>query len=492
MNEHSVLYVVESMVVLKSMLPAMLETRRQNISVDVYVYDFGEEHHYYHLLKDVADYIAGLGFDVFRVMPEDRIYDAVYSAYPGHYQELTAKNQIKYHIRFTYHLAGAHIPIAVYSQGLYNYYDFIVCLGEPDAKIMSGHAKTVSIGNIKLSDYKRTRVKPEGKKTVLYLPTWGADNRVSSVNSGVIEKLIELQCKYRIIAKMHSAMQHFEHQHMYRELFGVLDNIYDTNTPIADLLNEADVVLSDISSVAFDAVAGDVPLALFGLGDPIYLDGKLCLHQQLVRDDIIPGTNDLNELETVIEKALTPEYFAKAQKLKKELFLYEGRECVNAFMRFQSDLFEDRVDPWYIATRRAIRENYIKECLETQGKMDTATQELAQKKTELSQTQEVLTQTQGAMNQALSELAQTQDERDITLRELTRTRRELDQTRGDLAKTREELDGAWRERANAQEELTILQDGYAQLASQITAIENTKVWRYTKSFRKLYGLMVRK
>lgn len=449
MDKHCVLYIVESRVVLKAMLPAMLETRQKNIPVDVFVFDFGAAHPYYGLFEEAAAYLSDLGFNVLRTMPVNNEYDIAYSAYPGCCEELMEKNRIKYNVRFRYNLGAGNVPAASYSQALFNFYDFVICLGAPEAHILSGHAKTVCIGNIKLADYKRTRLLPEGKKTLLYLPTWGADNRVSSVKIDVIKKLVELQSRYRVIAKMHNAMQQFEHQQAYRELFAMLDNVYDTNTPITDLLNEADVVLSDLSGVGYDAVAGDVPLVLFGLGDPVYLGGKLCLHQQLVQDDIIPGTNDLNELETMIEKALTPEYFAKEQKLKKELFPYEGRACVDAFMLFQNDLFEDRVDQWYLATRRAIRENYIKERQQTQEKMDSLTRDMAQAKAELFETHATLIRTQGELIQLQEQLTQIK------------------------------------------EEAGTLESDCNRLTDKIKAMENSRAWKFSKVLRKLFRLIFR-
>jgi CDP-glycerol glycerophosphotransferase (TagB/SpsB family) len=209
---------------------------------------------------------------------------------------------------------------------------------------------------------------PTGKKTILYLPTWGNNKEsMSSISVDVVNKLLELKKRYFVTIKTHNITSFAKNEEVRRKLFDEFDTVYDASIPIADILDDADVVLSDLSSAAFDAVAGNVPLALFGLGEPIYLGGKLCLHQQLVIDDIIPGTDNPNELEIIIEKALTHEYFIKQQKLKSEMFKYEGQACLKAFMEFQNALLEDHVDLWYIATRRAIREyrhHTIKEAYE--------------------------------------------------------------------------------------------------------------------------------
>jgi CDP-glycerol glycerophosphotransferase (TagB/SpsB family) len=385
MSRHRVLFLPGVMPILNAMLPAVHEMVKRNIAIDFHVHDFGALHELSEFYDEVSEYLRDMGFNVSRTVPENMKYDIVYSAYPGNHQEIAQMNQVKYYVRYSYGVGGANIPFHCYAQNTSNYYDYTLCLSEPDAKIFSGHMKTTNVGNIKLADYKRTRITPDGKKTLLYLPTYNMSNRdvvykTSSITADTLDKLIELKSRYKITTKMHTFSPCFGNQH---DIFNEFDHIHDINTPVDELLNQADIVLSDLSSIAFDAIAGDVPLALIGLGDLVLYGDKLCLHQQLVKDDIVPGTNNADELEYVIEKALTPEYFAKQQKLKKEMFPHEGRECLNAFMRFQDDLFNDRVDPWYIASRRAIRENYIKEQRETHeryaNEMETAIKTTADK-----------------------------------------------------------------------------------------------------------------
>jgi CDP-glycerol glycerophosphotransferase (TagB/SpsB family) len=365
MNEHRVLYALAAFTSARPMLPAMIETARQNIPMDIIFFDPEVSLSYSHTLEKGAKYFKDLGFTVLSEVPENRNYDVAYSTYPGYcYDKISKTNQIKYYVRFNYGVSGANVPINCSAQFIYNYYDFLLCLDEPDTGIFSGHAKSVNIGNIKLANYKRTRITPSGKKTLLYLPTWGSlekSGRAVSITEVLVRKLAEMQKEYCVVVKMHPLTSHREDQREHFDILSTLGNVLYPDTPTDELFDQADVVLSDFTSGAFDAIAADVPLALFGLGEPKYYGGKLCLHQQLVKDDIIPGTNDVNELEMIIEKALSPEYFAKQQVLKKEMFPFEGRQCLDVFMKFQDDLFNDRVDPWYIASRRAIRENYIKE-----------------------------------------------------------------------------------------------------------------------------------
>jgi CDP-glycerol glycerophosphotransferase (TagB/SpsB family) len=363
MGEHRVLFNMMSLVVAKAMLPAIREVQKHGIYVDIFSNTTANtEHKYINHFKEAADFGESMGFKVLRNVPENQKYDIMYSAYPSFYEDLTSLNQIKYHVRFNYGVGAANKPITYFRHGLTNYFDYFLSLSNLDDLIFSSCMKSCCIGNIKLADYKRTRMMLEGKKTVLYMPTWGGgEAKQSSANFDIFDKLIELKDKYNIIVKLHNSTTIFEEEKERFELFKSLDAGFDDRISMSKILNETDIILSDLSSVAFDAVAGDVPIALFGVGEPVYFGDKLCLHQQLVQDDIIPGTNDVNKLEFIIEKALLPEYAEKRQKLKKEMFPFEGQECLDAFMRFQDDLLKDRVDPWYIAARKVIREDHIQE-----------------------------------------------------------------------------------------------------------------------------------
>jgi CDP-glycerol glycerophosphotransferase (TagB/SpsB family) len=375
MNEHRVFIDLTSQNYFFMMLPIIRELERQKIAFDVFTPKPDDPASYPLEHENLAVHIESKGIPVLRRIPKNMEYDVAYSAYPDYFYELFQQNQIKYHVKFAYGHGGANKPLLFCNQAIYNFYDFVLTFGEPDTAIYSGHIMAIPIGNIKLADYRRSRSVPNGKKTVLYLPTYNAwGNAFSSINIDTINKLLKLQNKYNLATKMHIGTTYLDEEKTHRELLGQFNNIYDARTPIADILNDVDIVLSDLSSAAFDAIAGDVPLALFGLGGQVCYGGKLCLHQQLVKDDIVPGTNNIDELENIIEKALTQEYFAKQQKLKKEMFVYNGKECLDAFMHFQKRLFEDHVNPWYIATRKALRENYIKEQKEIQNKFNEMTQ----------------------------------------------------------------------------------------------------------------------
>jgi len=372
MRKYRILFMALSQTFLFGVMSAIQEVVQHDIDVDVFVpIETGLINPQFEC-DMIADSLKDMNLSIFRSIPENKNYDIVYSAYPPYYNDLLAQNRVKYHVRFSYGVAVANKP-QLHSQNIYNFYDYVLCLSIPNVMLFSGFAQSVCIGNIKLANYKRSRAVTGEKKTLLYIPTWNGVNTSSSVNADTVKKLLDLRYKYNVVAKMHPQTSFYHAEREKFELFKSFDTVYNVTTPIADILNDVDVVLSDLSGAAFDAIAGDVPLALFGLGEPVYYGGKLCLHQQLVKDDIIPGTNDINELESIIEKALTPGYFAKQQKLKKEIFPFEGQECLDAFMRFQNDLFEDRVDPWYIATRRAIRENYIREQKETQERFEAMT-----------------------------------------------------------------------------------------------------------------------
>ena len=357
MSEYNVIFIIEFMPVLHAMLPAMNEVKYSGVGCDVLVPPASKSHDYIYVSrKSLITLIENLGFTVLHDYPTGKKYDIVYSAYHLHANVLMQMNKVRYNVKFSYYGVGGGNKPNLLNPFYFNFYDFYLSLSNPDASIASGYINTYIIGNIKLAHYKRLRTTPISKTTILYLPTWSNDGEgLSSISDRTIKKLLSLQNKYNISTKMHAYTSSSMKSKEQRKLFEMFDIVYDVNTPICDILNEADVVLSDISSAGFDAVAGDVPLAFFGLGESIYYGGKLCLHQQLVEDDIVPGSNNVEEMELIIEKALSPEYFSKQQKLKKEIYPYEGLKCLEAFIDFQRLLLDNQVDPWYIASRKVIR-----------------------------------------------------------------------------------------------------------------------------------------
>ena len=358
-NKHRVLFFTRYPYVI-STLPAMHELKRLGIDFDVYVPKKGEEDdaHVSTLVK-TKSLLEREGIDVLPNLPVNMSYDVLYSAYPGLDNEITKFNQVKYRVKFCYYAGGANKPFFFRSPWNTYLYDFILCLCKPDEEIFSAHIKSFCIGNIKLSKYIRDRkINNSSKKTILYLPSWGnRGNSTSSVGNDIAKKLIGLQNKYNVCIKMHhnTATGLNKDEIERRKFFSGFANIYDETTPISEILNDVDLVISDLSSVAFDAIAGDVPLVLFGCGEPVIFGDKLCLHHQLISDDIVPGTDDPDELDDLIERGLMPEYFMKQQLLKKEIFPIEGQACLDAFVSFQDDLFNDRVSSWYMAARKTAR-----------------------------------------------------------------------------------------------------------------------------------------
>ena len=291
-------------------------------------------------------------------IPKNEYFDIVYSDYPEIMTIIAKENKIKYRVRINYFAGGGNKPRLFYDQKIYNPYDYVLCLSTIDAEILSGHVKTLVIGNLKLADYKRARIESDTKKTVLWLPTWGVDLKVNTnINADIANALIALRKRFIVVTKMHNNTAHNPIFTEQRKIFSSFDKVYDPDIPLVKIFNEADIVLSDTSSATFDAIAANIPVALYGLGSPIIYGGKLCHTQQLLIDEIIPGTENLNEIEMVIENALQFDYFQKQQKLKAEIFPLEGKKSLDAFFKFQDDLLLDNVDEWYIATRRAIRES---------------------------------------------------------------------------------------------------------------------------------------
>jgi UDP-N-acetylglucosamine 2-epimerase len=158
-----------------------------------------------------------------------------------------------------------------WAYGLGNaFFDLILCPGyysqEKLTKFYS--AKVVPVGEPKLDAlYQNGFLSEEAKeidlaldknkKTILYMPTWGA----LSSSKIVVPSLLKLLPNYNIIVKIHHITNMFSPEEMK-----YLDNnrfiIIKELVPVTDALKLADVVISDSSSSIFGAMVAGKGLVL--------------------------------------------------------------------------------------------------------------------------------------------------------------------------------------------------------------------------------------
>jgi hypothetical protein len=104
--------------------------------------------------------------------------------------------------------------------------------------------------------------KDPGKKTLLYLPTWGD----LSSTEAYLEHIVALSDEYNVFVKMHHNSDLIEsNRNAAQKAPGI--HFFGADDDIMALMSCADVVVTDYSGAIFDAIFCDIPLVLINTSD---------------------------------------------------------------------------------------------------------------------------------------------------------------------------------------------------------------------------------
>ncbi len=163
-------------------------------------------------------------------------------------------------------------------------YDLILAYGERDRNYFSLMTRSIAIGNPRMDNFflgKKNNTKEkissffkDRKKILVYAPTHGD---LSSYQE-MFEEIKKITEDYNVVFKPHYYSlredKDFIEKYKLTEGVMVLDDTWDT----IDVLASADVVLSDNSSVIFDAMQVDKPIILCDFLDNNFIDN---IHKNL-------------------------------------------------------------------------------------------------------------------------------------------------------------------------------------------------------------------
>ncbi|KGR76481.1 CDP-glycerol glycerophosphotransferase family protein [Ureibacillus sinduriensis] len=201
-------------------------------------------------------------------------FDALLAPYymPGF--QLLDKDLIK--IRGLYGYAKDSWNYAEWNKG----FDLVLSYGPYATKRLTAFAEVADIGHPRLTgNYLKTVIDINGnelsiekltdRKTLVYCPTW-AD--LSSLDI-FVENVVSLTKEFNVIVKLH----HGNVLSGNNEKWEALKNIdtlylYDEFTNLFDLLQFADIILSDYSGAIFDAMLFKKPIVLLDIIDENILD----------------------------------------------------------------------------------------------------------------------------------------------------------------------------------------------------------------------------
>lgn len=274
--------------------------------------------------------LSRLGYKVEQsVLPAQLPCDIELSPYP--YVDKRTPNiaNARRRVRFLYGLAKESWNFSLDNN---IYYDHVLTFGPYDTNVLSAYTSTYPVGNMKI--HARVKQTTAGRVRVLYLPTYGEGSSIEQM----IAPLRHLPNNFEIWVKLHHGTQFFEVERK-QMLEEVADKLFDHHDNLADLLNNADVVISDCSGAIFDTIASETPLVVFPVLRGQGLGGLPSLEERVLMHESITNMENADDLEIKIHHAICTQR-QKLVALRQEFFVSLGEDAVrraHGFLEFLLD-----------------------------------------------------------------------------------------------------------------------------------------------------------
>lgn len=339
-NKNNVAVVIQNLVQFYNIRKGIDLLLNSGINVDIYIPKFEDNDGFKEIYDNAYNQIKKLKYNIKRTSDKNRHYKILLECYEI---DNIIKINHDYRLRFRYGTLGTK-PNKTLKPEFYVQFDGVMVYSKEEADYLSAFCRTELIGNLKFQGFQK-KVNKNKKKKVLYLPTYGNASEIDD-----IIKIIEnLNNKYDFIVKIHHGTSFLKAEKQKLELLKKLSsNFYDANEDLVELLKDADVVLSDNLGAIFDSVYAEVPVVIYSkkLNDEKVDDLFNTPQYDAVKDGYIPYTNDINNIEVIIEKGLTNEVKNQQKKLKEEIF-YLPKDLTNDFLRVINKYLNDEISLKY-------------------------------------------------------------------------------------------------------------------------------------------------
>lgn len=266
----------------------------------------------------------------------------------------------KYLIRYQYSPISAK-PNPVYLPDSQKKFHAILCQSTYETDILSVYAKTYFVSNLKFINY-RNKTNKSLKKTVLYLPTYGD---VSSIDQ--LQGALEIvKSKYRLVVKIHHGTNHlYEEEYRKKVLQELADDYFEADTPLADLLATADVVLSDNSGSIFEALYSKTPVAIYAKDlNERRVEGLDTLQYKLVKEGVVPHTDSHGRILDTIDRALSRSVIRK-QRIKRKALFPTIRRPLDSWLGVIDMYAGDKINQDYVDLHNVYtgKNSHVQECI---------------------------------------------------------------------------------------------------------------------------------
>ena len=323
----------------------------QGCIVDIFVPHAKDSWGLKEMFDDIYVYLKEEGYNVRREALKKK-YKILLEPYPMEYY---FSFNYDYRLKYNYGLNSPK-PSATYRDVENVVYDAILICSTYEEELLSRYTKTYIVGKTNYYNFKKKKESSNGKKVLLYLPTYGESNSINELANS----LYYLKKDYRIINKLHHGTNYFDYEEKKKnKLFDLFDECYDSKKPLEELLSVSDVVLSDNSGSIFDAIYAKVPVAIFSKNIQYFKYNDLEPYQvKLINDKIIPFTDNPNDLKNILKIALTQDCKKKQAKLCEKLFPLSYKEGYNEYIRILNLYINDNINIDAYKLHRIFLNNY--------------------------------------------------------------------------------------------------------------------------------------
>lgn len=291
--------VIDNLVQFYSIKRGIDDLIKKDTAVDIYIAeDPGESP----LAKHTYETISRLGYSVVSQGIKKVHYKVILEPYPKLEHKASLRGiTYDYRLKFKYGLISTK-PNPEHSPEWTIFYDAMLVHSSYEYELLNIYTETRLIKPMKYDGWGKKPLGKKDKKRLLYMPTFG-DVRPEAYPQ-IESSFKRLKKKYKIIIKAHHATQFRESEAKHNELLHhIADEIYDSSTPIGEVLSGADVVLTGNSGSAFEAMYLNIPVSIY-LDDLTKYDlGITSLQHKLIDEKVIPWTDDPGAIDSIVEQS---------------------------------------------------------------------------------------------------------------------------------------------------------------------------------------------
>ena len=345
-ENNSIAFVIQNYIQYLNIIPGIEALIKRGYDVDLYGLVVENPDGYTELFNDVIEQMKNKGYKVY-TKEQRKTYKIVFEVY-----ECSLKLKAKYRIKYRYSQLSAK-PNIVYSPDNFIMYDCVLCSGPYEARLMNNFAHTEILDDLKFSHFKKRNYKKE-KPVLLYLPTYGKESSIDLI----LKELANLRKKYYVIAKIHHGTSFlYQEKNRISSVEHAVDECYDLHTELKDLLEIADVVLTDNSASVFDAIYTDTPVCCFSNDLNQNKLGEFnTIQYTLYQEGILPYTNDVKKIKDILKTAQSSQIRKKQHDWNMKNF-YHSKNPIQDFIKLVDKyLYDKDVDVESYVLRRLVNE----------------------------------------------------------------------------------------------------------------------------------------